>query len=126
MRQAIETAPQDGKVVLLEDEASDSYAVARWSIEAQSWVEENGRPSEIDPTHWYPMPRDEFPRHEDHEASGSFAAAARRYGFPLFSGLAALRRSIAPGAIASWPAANADPVDAIGAQAEPVEARHPV
>jgi hypothetical protein len=54
MREAFETAPRDGKVVILEDDASGAYEAARWSAEAGEWVGENGEPSNITPTHWYP------------------------------------------------------------------------
>ena len=54
MRQAFETAPRDGKVVILEDDASGTYDVAHWSAEAGEWVGEDGEPSKITPTHWYP------------------------------------------------------------------------
>jgi hypothetical protein len=54
MRQAFETAPRDGKVVILEDDASGTYDVAHWSAEAGEWLRENGELSKIAPTHWYP------------------------------------------------------------------------
>jgi hypothetical protein len=54
MRHAIETAPRDGNVVVIEDDASGTYDVAHWSAEAGEWVRENGGPSTIAPTHWYP------------------------------------------------------------------------
>ena len=34
MRQGIETAPKDGTIVILEDDASGTYDVAHWSAEA--------------------------------------------------------------------------------------------
>ena len=57
MREAFETAPRDGKVVILEDDASGTYEAARWSAEAGEWVGEDGEPIKITPTHWY----DSFP-----------------------------------------------------------------
>jgi hypothetical protein len=54
MRQAFETAPRNGEVVILEDDASGTYDVARWSVEAGEWVGEDGEPTKITPTHWYP------------------------------------------------------------------------
>jgi hypothetical protein len=54
MRHAIETAPRDGNVVIIEDDAIGTYEVAHWSAEAGEWVGENGEPSKITPTHWYP------------------------------------------------------------------------
>ena len=53
MREAFETAPRDGKVVILEDDASGTYEAARWSAEAGEWVGEDGEPIKITPTHWY-------------------------------------------------------------------------
>ena len=54
----IETAPKDGQVIILKDGATGIYEVAHWSPFGE-WVSENGEPSKITPTHWYPMPRDE-------------------------------------------------------------------
>jgi hypothetical protein len=56
MRRAIETAPRDGKAILLEDDASGEYAVARWSAEVNDWVGESREPIQIAATHWYAMP----------------------------------------------------------------------
>jgi hypothetical protein len=60
MRRAIATVPRDGKLVILEDDASGTYEVACWSAEAHAWVGENGEPSKITPTHWHAMRRDEY------------------------------------------------------------------
>jgi hypothetical protein len=60
MRHAIDTAPRDGKAIILEDDASATYGVAHWSPEAGEWVGEKGEPIKITPTHWYPMPRDQY------------------------------------------------------------------
>jgi hypothetical protein len=60
MRRTIETAPRDGNVIILEDDARGTYDVAHWSPEAGEWVGENGEPSKITPSHWYPMPRDKY------------------------------------------------------------------
>jgi hypothetical protein len=54
MREAFETAPRNGKVVILKDDASGTYDVAHWSAEAGEWVGEDGEPTKITPTHWYP------------------------------------------------------------------------
>src|ERR1700760_943844 len=59
MRRAIETAPRDGKVVILEDEAAGVFELARWSAEALGWVKENGELSKIRPTYWHAIRRDE-------------------------------------------------------------------
>src|SRR6266404_8854642 len=49
MRRLLETVPKDGKVVILEDDASGIYELAHWSIEERAWVGENGKPSTITP-----------------------------------------------------------------------------
>lgn len=88
MRQAIETVPSDGQVVILEDDARGIYAVARWSAEVGDWVGENGEPSKITPTHWYPH---EIPFLQDASGScepthvGPAASQARRYSFFSFA-----------------------------------------
>src|SRR5436190_2488660 len=52
MRRPIDTAPRDGKFVILEDDVSGSFELAQWSAEARGWVTENGELSKITPTHW--------------------------------------------------------------------------
>src|SRR5258708_37134782 len=86
MRQAIETAPKDGKVVILEDDASGTYDVGRWSEEAGGWVGKNGERSKIKPTHWHPMSREKYLLQKDKGSSnapqvGRSASRARRYSF---------------------------------------------
>ena len=54
MRRTIESAPRDGKLVILEEDPAGNHGVARWSSEAGGWVGENGEPTKITPTHWYP------------------------------------------------------------------------
>jgi hypothetical protein len=58
MRREIETAPRDGKLVILEDDARGTYELARWSTQQSAWVGENGKPIAILPTHWLPLQRD--------------------------------------------------------------------
>ncbi|GEP57036.1 hypothetical protein [Reyranella soli] len=55
MRQAIDTVPRNGDFVILEDDASGTYAVARWSVEAAQWLDEEGKPSRLNATHWQPF-----------------------------------------------------------------------
>jgi len=55
MRRMIETAPRDGKFVILEEDASGKYNVACWSPEVGGWVGEGGEPIKITPTYWYPI-----------------------------------------------------------------------
>jgi hypothetical protein len=87
MRRGIETAPMDGKVIILEDDASGTYDVAHWSPEAGDWVGENGEPSKIKPTHWHPMQGDDYLA-LDPDGSGNpsrvgpSASRARRYAIP--------------------------------------------
>jgi hypothetical protein len=54
MRYTIETAPRNGNVVILEDDASGTLDVAHWSPETGGWIGQNGEPSEITPSHWHP------------------------------------------------------------------------
>jgi hypothetical protein len=54
MRRRIESAPTDGKFVFLEDDATETCELARWSAEARAWVKENGELSKITPTYWHP------------------------------------------------------------------------
>jgi hypothetical protein len=60
MRRTIETAPRDGNAIILEDNASGTYDVAHWSPEAGEWVGENGEPSKITPSHWHPLPGENY------------------------------------------------------------------
>lgn len=53
MRYPIETAPRNGSIVVLEDDASGTLEVAYWSPTGE-WVGEYGEPSAITPSHWYP------------------------------------------------------------------------
>src|SRR3954453_11714601 len=53
MRYPIETAPRNGNVVVLEDDASGTLEVAHWSPTGE-WIGEYGEPSEIGPSHWHP------------------------------------------------------------------------
>lgn len=60
MRHAIETAPRDGTVVILEHEPTGTSDVAYWSDQAAQWVAEIGTPTDIKPTHWRSMPRENY------------------------------------------------------------------
>src|SRR5258705_5745514 len=80
MRRAIDTAPKDGKFVILEDGASGSSELARWSAEARAWVRENGELSKITPTYWRRTPRDDYLQEGDEfilqKESGSHGPSA--------------------------------------------------
>jgi hypothetical protein len=129
MRHTIETAPRNGNVVILEDDASGTYDVAHWSPEAGEWIGENGEPSKITPSHWYPLLVDNHLQQElDLSSSPSEAAApasrARGDNFSPFSfGPDAPQPPTAGEIIASHTAA-ATPmsVAAVEAQTAPVEA----
>src|SRR5258708_37424540 len=117
MRRTIDTAPRDGKVVILEDDASGTNEVAHWSAEAGGWLGENGEPSMITPTHWHPMSREKYLLQEDEGSSkpsqvGRSASRARRYSF--FGDVIA-PRSVAMAAPVT--------VEAFVAQTAPVEAK---
>ena len=65
MRQPIEESPKDGTAIILEDDANGTYDVAHWSTETGEWVGESGEPTKVTPSHWYPMPRDQYLLRED-------------------------------------------------------------
>ena len=52
-RQLIETAPRDGRFLILEEDAGGKYDIARWAPEAAGWVREDGEPIKIRPSYWY-------------------------------------------------------------------------
>ena len=54
MREAMDTAPRNGDFVILEDGARGTIAVARWSVEAGQWLDEHGKRTQINATHWHP------------------------------------------------------------------------
>src|SRR6266705_342797 len=91
MRQTIETAPRDGNLVILGYDASGTYDFAHWLPEAGQWIGENGEPSKITPSRWYPMPGENYLQQGDGLPSGlsdasTSARRARRHGFfPFFS-----------------------------------------
>ena len=74
MSQPIKTAPKDGRIVILEDDKSGTYDVAHWSRKTYQWVGENGEPSKITPTHWYPKASDKYLLREDDRSPRRSAA----------------------------------------------------
>ena len=48
----IELAPRNGDFVVLLDGCSDAWEVGRWSLESNHWVQIDGKPLRIFPTHW--------------------------------------------------------------------------
>src|SRR3984893_2357711 len=131
MRRTIETAPRDGDVIIVEDDARGSYDVAHWSAETGEWVGENGEPTKITPSHWYPMPGDNFHQQgldvsSSPSRAGPPASRARRYGLAPFSlRRAAPQRPTTTGVIALRSVASATPttVATVKAQATPAEAK---
>ena len=131
MRRTIETAPRDGNAIILEDDAIGTYDVAHWSAEADEWVGENGEPSKITPTHWYPLQGDNYLQ-QGHDISsspslaGPSASRAHRYSFsfPFSLRRAPTQLSAASDVIAPRSVAAAAPVtvEAFEAQTAPVEA----
>ena len=90
MPPTIETAPRNKNVVLIEDRTFGTYDVAHWSPEAGGWVGENGEPIKYTPSHWYPMPGENYLQQADglssglSEASTSASRARRHRFFPFF------------------------------------------
>ena len=52
----LETAPRDGRFLILTEDASGKFNIARWASEAGGWVRENDQPIKITPAYWYPVP----------------------------------------------------------------------
>jgi hypothetical protein len=48
----IELAPRNGDFIVLQDGCSGSWEVGRWAQESSSWVQIDGKPLRIFPTHW--------------------------------------------------------------------------
>jgi hypothetical protein len=123
MRHTIETAPRNGKVVILEDDASGTYDVAHWSPEAGEWIGENGEPSKITPSHWYPLPVDNHLQQELSSSPfqvGPSASKARRYSFFPFS-----LRGDAPQPPTASEVVAPRSAAAVEAQTAPTEVRRP-
>ena len=141
MPHTIETAPRNKNVVLIEDRTFGTYDVAHWSPEAGGWVGENGEPIKYTPSHWYPMPGENYLQQADglssglSEASTSASRARRHRFFPFFLiatalvaaaliGVAALVRQALPSPEARQSSEN-EPRQEVLAK-EPAEARRAV
>ena len=59
-RLPIETAPKGGGFLILEEDASGKFNIARWAPEAAGWVGENGEPIKITPSYWIPIPGEDY------------------------------------------------------------------
>src|SRR5689334_7723233 len=55
MRGRIESAPRDGKFVILEEDEGGKFVVGRWSPETRGWLSEDGEPIKITPRYWHPV-----------------------------------------------------------------------
>ena len=69
MRKTIETAPRNGIFVILEDETHGTFAVARWSRDGALWLDDDGKPIQLNATHWHP------PQNLDGEAAPARSGA---------------------------------------------------
>src|ERR1700681_4884010 len=54
----IELAPKNGDFVVLQDGWSGSWEVGRWAPASSSWIQIDGKPLRIFPTHWVPVSGD--------------------------------------------------------------------
>jgi hypothetical protein len=54
----IERAPKSGDFAILLDAKSGAWEVGRWAQESRSWVQPNGKPLRLIPTHWAPASGD--------------------------------------------------------------------
>ena len=54
----IELAPKNGDLVILQDAQSGAWEVGRWAKESGSWVQIDGTPLRLFPTHWAPASGD--------------------------------------------------------------------
>ena len=141
MPHTIETAPRNENVVPVEDRTFGTYDVAHWSPEAGGWVGENGEPIKYTPSHWYPMPGENYLQQGDGLSSGlseasTSASRARRHRFFRFFliatalvaaaliGVAALVRQALPTPEARQSSEN-EPRQEVLAK-EPAEARRAV
>src|ERR1700731_424983 len=113
MRRTIETAPRDGNVIIVEDDARGSYDVAHWSAETGEGVGDNFHQQGLDVS-------------SSPSRAGPPASRARRYGLAPFSlRRAAPQRPTTTGVIALRSVASATPttVATVKAQATPAEAK---
>jgi hypothetical protein len=73
----IDSAPKNEGFIILQDESSVVYEVARWSVEKGNWIREEGEPIQITPTHWMPLPG-AFVAPSSDESNGGDEEASRR------------------------------------------------
>jgi hypothetical protein len=128
MRETIETVPSDGNFVILEDDSSGSYAVARWSVKANDWIGENGEPITIVPTHWHPLAGDKYHPQADNESGllsplGASPSRRRRFGFFPFSASRTAPRPATSNVVALKAIANAEQADPIETPRVPIKSK---
>ena len=116
MRQTIESAPRNQEDIILEDDARGTFDVAHWSPEAGEWISENAEPSKITPTHWHPLPHDQY---FQQSSTSSHVGRARRR-FAAFSITAACIAAALTGLyfraeVATWVTGSAGQQDTVGA-----------
>src|SRR6188472_4698915 len=88
----IETAPRDGRFLILKEDASGKFNIARWASEAGGWVRENDQPIKIKPAYWYPVPeRNDFQPRLDTSTSPSEPERRAAPQLQLASGILASR-----------------------------------
>ena len=75
--QLIETAPRDGGFLILEEDTSGKYDIARWASEAGGWVRENGEPIKITPSYWYSIKGENYRQHGLDISTGPFQTEGR-------------------------------------------------
>ena len=79
MRHPIEKSPRDGTAIILEDDASGTSDIAHRSTEAGQWLGENGEPTKLAETLWYPLALDQYLLREDERSRNqSRRSRARR------------------------------------------------
>ena len=116
MRQTIESAPRNQEDIILEDDARGTFDVAHWSPEAGEWISENAEPNRITPTHWHPLPHDQYLQQS---STSSHVGRARRR-FAAFSITAAFIAAALTGLyfraeVATWVTGSAGQQDTVGA-----------
>lgn len=82
MRRPIDTAPRNGEDIWVED-ATGAVEVGHWSVEAGTWVWQDGSSIKPAPTHWYQVTGDVEPQDE---RSGSWMVAAAIFIPVIFLG----------------------------------------
>jgi hypothetical protein len=92
----IETAPKDGRFLILKEDASGKFNIARWASEAGGWVRENDQPIKITPAYWYPIPeRNDFQPRLDASTNPSEPERPAAPQLQLVSGVLASRSNAA-------------------------------